>query len=70
MSLQFADLKFRSEIEHFRPKKNLYNKISNLKSDIRNSLSNYNLCILSKHLGFGFLWRFTQLYSHTQLYGD
>ena len=47
-SLQISDLKFGSKMENFNSEITLKNKVSDLKSDLRNLLLNYNLCISSK----------------------
>ena len=42
-------------MENFRSEITLKNKISDLKSDLRNPLLNYNLCISRKIWSFNFL---------------
>ena len=54
-NLQFLDMNFGSEMQKFRSEITLKNKISDLKSDLRNPLLNYNLCLSSKKWSFNFL---------------
>ena len=54
-NLKISDLKVRSEMENFRSEITLKNKISDLKSDLRNPLLNYDLSISSKIWSFYFL---------------
>ena len=51
-SLQISDLKIGSKMENFNSEITLKNKVSDLKSDLRNLLLNYNLCISSKTWSF------------------
>ena len=42
-------------MENFRSELTLKNKISDVKSDLRNPLLNYNLCIPSKNWSYQFM---------------
>ena len=55
-NLQFSDMTFESERESFKSEITLKNKILDLKSDLKNPLLNYNLCISDKKLSI--FWMF------------